>query len=313
MAVEKLLKAISPRLFTADGTERGQVTLASTKPFKVKQIVSIQSNTRSPAQYQVKRVDSDTVLYVGPIGGKISDRSDLSSFLVAESATISASEQNRPTIPEQEIERLTYEEEPTVARRTILVGPLGEKIDSITDSHGVNRLAVDGMFTAEVDVQVDVDIDGYYDAANNPDPDNIGIIGHTRSSSTDETKQKERITAKRGTVDTDTVSMDASLHDQSGNAYTSVNPVPVSSTYDKFFNLIAASKWMKEANYNSVVPTFSGNDLTLRYQEDDAILGDAIITNYVSLNSWQLTLLRYLDDDDGSILQDDDGSALNLD
>jgi hypothetical protein len=109
------------------------------------------------------------------------------------------------------------------------------------------------------------------------------------------------------------VSQDVSLHDHSGNEYTGLNPVPVSTTYEKFFELIGNSKWMDLANYDEVVPTFAGNDLTLTYKENGAILGIAVITDFPSNTGWNLTLTRYLDDDDGTPLEDDDGTFLNLD
>lgn len=312
--LEKRWIAVPAQAFTSDGTAQGQITVSDATLFKVKQVVILVSNAiASRDDLEVKQIPDKNTIFVGPKGGNIDARTDLSAYLVADSASIAANEQQRSKVPEQEIERLTYEEEPTVARRSVLVDKFGNKLDSVTDSHGVNRLAVDGMFTAEVDVQVDVDIEGVYDPVTNPDPDSIGLVGHTRSNPTNQTHQVQRQTAKRGTVDTDTVSADVSLHDQSGNAYTTLNPLPTSSTYEKFFSLIAASKWMELANYTDVVPTFAGNDLTLTYKEEDAILGVAVVTNYTSLTNWDLKLSRYIDDDDGTVLQDDDGSFLNLD
>jgi hypothetical protein len=78
-----------------------------------------------------------------------------------------------------------------------------------------------------VDVQVDVDVDGFYDITDNPDPDNVGLISHERSNPTDETHQTQRITAKRGTTNTDVVAQDVSLHDHLGNEYSVLNPMPV--------------------------------------------------------------------------------------
>ena len=112
-----------------------------------------------------------------------------------------------------------------MAFRNILVDKYGDKIDSRRDSNGVNRLAVDGQFSAEVDVQVDVDVDGYYDPTTNPDPDNIGLIGHTRNTTPNQTHQVQRITAKKGTTDTDTISQDVSIHDHLGNQFTEDNPM----------------------------------------------------------------------------------------
>lgn len=310
---EKRWAAVSPQAFTVDGTAAGKITVVDASLFKVKQIVILESSVvPSRSDLEVKAITDANTIFIGPVGD-IKLREDMSGYLVADGAFIAANEQERSKVPEQAIERFTYEEEPVVARRSILVDKLGDKIDSVRDNSGINRLAVDGQFHAEVDVQVDVDIDGVYDTTLNPDPDNIGLIGHARSNPTNETHQTQRQTAKRGTTDTDTVSADVSIHDHSGNAFTPLNPLPVDSTYEKFFSPIAASKWMELATFDEIIPSFVGSNLTLTYKEDGALLGTAVITNYTSLTGWSLKLNRYIDDDDGTVLEDDDGSLLNLD
>lgn len=173
-------------------------------------------------------------------------------------------------------------------------------------------------FDGDVKIQaenlnLETQLDGLYSDPDNTVPDTVGMIAHERSTTTDKTKQTQRVTAKRGTVDTDTVSQDVSLHDASGNAFDPKNPLPTSTAYEKFFALINASKWMELAVYDQVIPDFVGDDLTLTYKEDGALLGQALVSNYVSQTGWSLQLNRFIDDDDGSILQDDDGLSLNLD
>lgn len=313
--VEKRLIAVPPQLFTSNGTANGVITVTDTRLFKVKQLIILKSNTASPSvDLEIKRIPNATTIEIGPKSGNIDARSNLSAYLVADGASIFANEQFRPKVPSEEFNRAVYEEEPTVAIRSALVDRYGNKIDSVQDNHGVNRLAVDGQFTAEVDVQVDVDVDGYYDAVDNPDPDNIGLIAHTRSENTDETNQIQRVTAKRGTLDEDTVSMDVSLHDSDGNAFSPAKPLPVFSTYEKFISLASSSAWMKLGVYDEVTPSIVGSDLVLTYKEDSAILGTAVISNYLSVDGWSLKLNRYIADDDGTILYDDDGiTPLNLD
>lgn len=126
MAYEKLWKLIGPKSFTSNGGTDGRVTIADTVHFKVKQLVILKSSSIFQETYQVNRVESSNVLYLGPINSRIEARSDLSLFTTADSATIEAIVQPRSKIPEQEIERLTYEEEPTVARRAVLVDPYGD-------------------------------------------------------------------------------------------------------------------------------------------------------------------------------------------
>lgn len=73
--------------------------------------------------------------------------------------------------------------------------------------------------------RLDTSDDGVYNATNNIDPANIGLVLQTRNVTADDSRQVERQTAKRGTTNTDTVSADVSLHDENGNAYTALNPL----------------------------------------------------------------------------------------
>ena len=67
-------------------------------------------------------------MIVGPQTGNINSFTNLSAYTLALSAQVFANEQRRPTITADEFERATYEEEPTVAKRTILVDEFGNKI-----------------------------------------------------------------------------------------------------------------------------------------------------------------------------------------
>jgi len=70
-----------------------------------------------------------------------------------------------------------------------------------------------------------VDVDGVYDAGTNTDPDNVGLIAHTRAASPTDAEQVKRLTA----ITSDTVhALDVSLHDEAGAAYSQSNPLPVS-------------------------------------------------------------------------------------
>jgi len=161
---EKRLPLVSVRAFTANGDTLGRVTTTQAQNFKVKQQVILSSNTVGQQRLEVKRVESATVLYVGPISTPITTRSDISAYLVADSASIQAPEQPRPSIPEQEIERLTYEEEPVIARRVVLVDELGNKINAS------NPLPVDATVTIP---SVDVALDSFTKVP----PDNVLIVG----------------------------------------------------------------------------------------------------------------------------------------
>jgi hypothetical protein len=127
MITEKRLLAVAEQSITADGTDKGQITVADTKALKVGQNVILDSNTLDPSIFQIKRVESSTVLFLGDPSKPIQHRSDLTAYTVASNTTIAAPEQKRPSIPQQEIERLTYEEEPTIARRVVQVDQYGDK------------------------------------------------------------------------------------------------------------------------------------------------------------------------------------------
>ena len=126
---EKRLYAVSPQLLTASGTVLGEIKVADAcNLFVVGQIVILRSNTQPSTTLKIKRMPDDTTVILGPEKSPIHITSDMSAFTTADAATIEANEQNRPPIPEQEIERHTYAEEPTIARRVILVDPCGTMI-----------------------------------------------------------------------------------------------------------------------------------------------------------------------------------------
>jgi hypothetical protein len=123
---EKWLAAVSPQLFTSNGTSKGQLTIADSSVFKVKQEVIIGSSIAPTLELEVKRVIGPNIIYLGPKRSMVDMMSDLSAYTVADGAFIQALEQPRPKIPEEQIERATYEDEPVVARRTFLVDRFGQ-------------------------------------------------------------------------------------------------------------------------------------------------------------------------------------------
>ena len=126
MALEKNLFAIAPVLFTTDGGADGKVTLANACNFKVKQKVKVAGTGLELLDLEVKRIINDSEMYLGPQTGPISDRTDLSAYTTAASSFVYAIEQKRPSIPFEESTRAVYEEEPTVAYRSILVDKCGD-------------------------------------------------------------------------------------------------------------------------------------------------------------------------------------------
>jgi hypothetical protein len=69
-------------------------------------------------------------MIVGPKSGNINATTDVSSYTMALGANISANEQKRPTIGADDFERAVYEEEPTVAKRVVMVDKFGNKYDN---------------------------------------------------------------------------------------------------------------------------------------------------------------------------------------
>ena len=137
--------------------------MADASLFKVKQIITLSASAQPNISLEVKSVDSITLMHIGPIGGSIKAYTDISAYTVLASAFIFANEQERSSVPEQSVERFTYEEEPTVARRVILVDKLGNKIDQD------NPLPVDvEVIIPEVTVNLD--------AFSSP-PDNAMSVG----------------------------------------------------------------------------------------------------------------------------------------
>lgn len=158
MFIEKKLVAVAPRLLTADGTAHGLIYVADISGFYVKQRITLKSNTKAPATFEIKRFDSLTSFYVGPLppSGKIGDRSDVSAFLTADSATIESAEQPRPGITGDEHERAVYMEEPVVAKRTISVDKFGRPYETsnplpVRLSDGSINI---GSVNAELEVQL---------------------------------------------------------------------------------------------------------------------------------------------------------------
>jgi hypothetical protein len=163
MFIEKKRKSVSPRLFTANGNGNGLVTVADASDFFVKQKVQIKSNTQPVKEFEIKRFVSNNSFKVGPVGASISTYSDLSQYLVADSATISAPEQDRPGIKPDEIRRATYAEEPIVAKRVIMVDEFGNYYNSN------NPLPINAQFSGSLSVN----LDGF----DNTNPDSVLGVG----------------------------------------------------------------------------------------------------------------------------------------
>jgi hypothetical protein len=138
---EKSFYSVSPKLLVANGNTFGLVKLASARDFKVKQIISIQNAGSDGTNLEIKEIRYGTDIYIGPIGGSIESRTDTSSFTTALGAFIFSEKQNRPKVPEQEVNRAAFEEDPTNAYRSMLVDQDGCPLDAS------NPLPIEGSIT----------------------------------------------------------------------------------------------------------------------------------------------------------------------
>lgn len=127
--LEKRFIAVPPQAFTADGTANGVVKVVYSGFFKVKQQIIITSGSQGPTtDLEIKRITDINTIEVGP-KGPIDKRANLSAYTVLGGATIFANEQHRPLIPQEEVVRAVYEEEPVVAYRVIGVDKEGNTVD----------------------------------------------------------------------------------------------------------------------------------------------------------------------------------------
>lgn len=68
---------------------------------------------------------------------------------------------------------------------------------------------------------------GDYEVDENSKPASVAIIGHSRNASKTEAHQTKRISAIDSSEDSDVTALDVAIRDESGNAFTSDNPLPV--------------------------------------------------------------------------------------
>jgi hypothetical protein len=99
---------------------------------------------------------------------------------------------------------------------------------------------------------ITVDIDGIYAFLGNPDPDNIGLIGHIRAVSPGDSDQTNRITSiTNGTIH----ALDVAIHNSDGTPIDNSNPMVVDSgttaTTPITYNVLAP---VAGTEYSQVIP-----------------------------------------------------------
>ena len=161
--LEKRLYAVSPQLITTDGSINGFITIANACDLlKVKQLISITDTLGNFQTFEIKRIDDPDKVYLGPADKPLTYYSNLSIYTVANGAFLFADEQQRPKVPEEQVLRHAYAEEPTVAIRNILVDACGNVISA------ANPLPVDAVLNIGA---INVDLDA-------KTGDNVAISSH---------------------------------------------------------------------------------------------------------------------------------------
>lgn len=142
---EKRLLAVPPKAFIGSGDVYGRAPISDASQFRVKQVVTVVATGQPILVLEVKRVESPTSIILGPKGGSIDTRTDLSAYSIGNSAFVFADEQTRPVVPIQDIQRAVYEEEPAVAIRTLPVDQYGTPISPS------NPLPIEGTISVQLD------------------------------------------------------------------------------------------------------------------------------------------------------------------
>jgi len=163
------LWAFNASILISNGAPGGIVRVLDTAGFYVKQAVLLRSNTQQDLSLEIKRIDYPNTLHLGPIDPNITLRANVTAYLVADGASVTAFEQNFPKIKNDDIDNAIYAREPIVAKRTISVDKYGNYYDKN------NPLPVDATISVVVP-PISVSIDALTPNTR-PDPDNILIAG----------------------------------------------------------------------------------------------------------------------------------------
>lgn len=152
---ERRYLQVIPLLLTQDSTNKGLITIESTFCFKVGQTLVFTLGA-TIQQAKIQAVISETQFIVIDIGESITTRKTIDMTVFVTGSTVELYESKRPVISIDEIQRIVYEEEPTVALRNHLVDWLGRSygIDNpqfvasnVKDKYVVHELDEDGTIT----------------------------------------------------------------------------------------------------------------------------------------------------------------------
>ena len=104
----------------------------------------------------------------------------------------------------------------------------------------------------------------------------------------------------------------SSVWDDRVSYFPPVTPITFfNHPYENLIPLLENANWMQLASFDKIEPTFSVDTATLSYYESDAIIGQALF-RYVDRLNWDISLIRYLNAEDGEWLLAEDDTPLNL-
>lgn len=143
-------------------------------------------------------------------------------------------------------------------------------------------------------------VDGIYDATNNTDPSQVGLVALVRNASPADSQQTQRLTAVTST-DTTVRALDVALRDSAGDALSTTNPLPVfiaQSSGDEVHDFDLASTIAKDATSNHDYSVASGDvfllsklhaaasgKMKVQLQVGDGAVSETFTTVAVNFNS----------------------------
>lgn len=229
---ERKFYRIEPLALTSNGTIDGIVKVSNTYAIKVGQKVTIRSNTQQPRVLKVKGVLSETDILIGAFDTPITKGTDLTDFLVTDSAEVVVPEQKRPAIDPVDIQGMVFDEEPTIALRSHLVDWLGRSYEMnnpmpVQLSDGSIDI---GTVNAQIEIQ-STHRDNYPEAGDEHDSIRIGGASGNEANTTSDDRLK--------------VSPVASPYDDTKNAITCADDVQAEYTFQEINGVrrITEIKW----------------------------------------------------------------------
>ncbi len=86
----------------------------------------------------------------------------------------------------------------------------------------------------------------------------------------------------------------------------------VNNGYQSLMPLISTIPWVSKSNYDEIQPQFNGDEVTLDYRENNAVIGQVILNFNRETGIWNFTSESFLVNPDGDRLLDDTGTGFEL-